>query len=281
VNYSFSPAQLSFSLLADRTDALFTATSTAQTRNPLDTPLFFVRQQYLDFLGREPDQGGLDYWTSELEKCGTDADCSRTRRIGVSAAFLIEREFHETGFFVYRLYKGGLGRQLSYQEFNADRAQVVGGSTLEANKAALADSFVRRPEFAQKYIGATTARAFVDALTETMRKASGIDASGQRESLLAKYNAGDGLNQSRALVLQSLIEDDAFKESEYNRSFVLMQYFGYLRRDPEPGGYDFWLDVLDNKVPGNYRGMVCAFITSAEYQQRFSSVVSHSNSECR
>jgi hypothetical protein len=78
-----------------------------------------------------------------------------------------------------------------------------------------------------------------------------------------------------------LIEDDAFKESEYNRSFVLMQYFGYLRRDPEPGGYDFWLDVLDNKVPGNYRGMVCAFITSAEYQQRFSSVVSHSNSECR
>jgi hypothetical protein len=61
---------------------------------------------------------------------------------------------------------------------------------------------------------------------------------------------------------------------------VLTEYFGYLKRDPDEGGYQFWLDVLNNHVPGNYRAMVCAFITSAEYQQRFSSVVTHTNSEC-
>jgi Domain of unknown function (DUF4214) len=59
-----------------------------------------------------------------------------------------------------------------------------------------------------------------------------------------------------------------------------MQYFGYLRRDPELGGYNFWLDVLNNRVPGNYRSMICAFLTSAEYQHRFSSVITRTNADC-
>jgi hypothetical protein len=59
-----------------------------------------------------------------------------------------------------------------------------------------------------------------------------------------------------------------------------MEYFGYLRRDLDPGGYDFWLNVLNNREPNNYRGMVCAFITSAEYQLRFSLLVTHTNAEC-
>jgi glycosidase len=280
-NYTFGPAQLSFSLLADKTDALFTASQIAETLNPLDTPEFFVRQQYIDFLGREPDAGGLAYWTTELERCGGDAACLRSRHIGVSAAFFIEQEFQQTGFFVYRLYKGALGRQVSYQEFSNDRQQVIGGSNLEANRAAFADAFVQRPEFTQKYRSATTAVAFVDAFIATMRQTSGIDVSGQRESLIDRYNSGGNMNQSRSLALQILIEDSDFKRAEYNKSFVLMQYFGYLRRDPEQAGYQFWLNVLDNKEPGNYSGMVCSFITSTEYQQRFSSVVSHSNRECR
>jgi hypothetical protein len=59
-----------------------------------------------------------------------------------------------------------------------------------------------------------------------------------------------------------------------------MEYFGYLRRDPDQGGYDFWLNVLNNRVPGNYRSMVCAFVTSSEYQRRFSPVITRTNSEC-
>jgi len=80
--------------------------------------------------------------------------------------------------------------------------------------------------------------------------------------------------------LREAIDENAFKEAEYNPSFVLMEYFGYLKRDPEAEGYRFWLNVLNNKEPGNYRGMVCSFITSTEYQSRFASVISHSNREC-
>jgi hypothetical protein len=58
-----------------------------------------------------------------------------------------------------------------------------------------------------------------------------------------------------------------------------MQYYGYLRRDVDAGGYAFWLDVL-NRNGGNYRGMVCSFLTATEYQHRFSTVVTHSNAEC-
>ncbi|OLE55065.1 MAG: hypothetical protein AUG51_05385 [Acidobacteria bacterium 13_1_20CM_3_53_8] len=96
-NYTFGPADRSFSLNADKTDVTFTADAAAQTANPLDTGLYFVRQQYLDFLGREPDQGGLDYWSNEMDRCGDDAACVNSRRIGISAAFFIEQEFQQTG----------------------------------------------------------------------------------------------------------------------------------------------------------------------------------------
>jgi Domain of unknown function (DUF4214) len=80
--------------------------------------------------------------------------------------------------------------------------------------------------------------------------------------------------------LRELIEIQSFKDREYNRSFVLMQYFGYLQREVDLAGYGFWLNVLNNGDEANYRGMVCSFITSAEYQQRFSPVATRSNSDC-
>jgi len=86
--------------------------------------------------------------------------------------------------------------------------------------------------------------------------------------------------KTRAQVLLDVIEIAEFKTREYNRSFVLMQYFGYLRRDPDQGGYDFWLNILNNREPNNYRSMVCGFITSAEYQQRFGTVVTRTNADC-
>jgi hypothetical protein len=199
----------------------------------------------------------------------------------VAAAFFIEQEFQETGSFIYRLYKGALGRQLSYREFSADRAQVTGGEHLEASKAAFALAFVQRPEFVRKYGHATTAEGFVDALSETAREAAGVDLSAQRGALIGSYRAGRSLDESRSLALRSALEDEGFQRAVYNAAFVQMQYFGYLKRDPEQAGYDFWLNVLDNKEPGNYRGMVCSFITSAEYQPRFSTVLTHSNQECR
>ncbi|MGB9179434.1 MAG: FG-GAP-like repeat-containing protein [Pyrinomonadaceae bacterium] len=281
-SYSFAPENRAYSLAGNVTDATFTATPDAiPTANPLDTSEYFVRQQYIDFLEREPDAGGFAYWSSQFDLCGNDASCLRQTRINVSAAFFIEAEFQQTGSFIYRLYKAGLGRRLNYAEFNRDRAQIIGGAQLDQQRAAFVNAFVERADFQQRYADAQTAETFVERLIASVWDASAVDLGAERSILLAQYHAGANVNESRAIVLHSVVEDGQLKRAEYDKSFVLMQYYGYLRRDVDEGGYQFWLNVLDNREPNNYRGMVCSFITSAEYQQRFSSVTTHSNAECK
>jgi hypothetical protein len=282
-NYSFSPANRSFSLMANKTDAVFTATAAAQTENPLNGGDFFVRQQYLDFLGREPDQAGWLYWSDQIAACGLDQNCIVRKRLDVSAAFFISEEFQLSGNYIYRLYRAALGRQLSYSEFTDDHNKVIGGANLEFLRAQFADEFVQRPEFTAKYQNAVQAETFVDALLQGVLADTQVDLSSQRDVLLATYNNvgnnGD-VNRSRSAVMRALAERGEFQAAIYDQSFVLMEYFGYLRRDIDRNGFDFWVNVLNNRTPGNYRGMVCSFITSVEYQQRFSPVVTHSNAEC-
>src|SRR6185312_9548860 len=280
-NYSCSPANRSFSLVGNKTDATFTAEpDAAASANAIDSNEYFVRQQYLDFLGREPEPDGFAFWTGKLNTCNGDAACLRNARIDVSAAFFKSQEFYDTGSFVYRLYRGALGRRLNYTEFAADRAQVVGGPNLELSKRAFAAAFVARSEFAQRYAADTSADSFVDALLQTMRQETGVDLNSQRSSLIARYQEGGSMNNGRALVVRDLIDQEAFAQAVYNASFVEMEYMGYLRRRGERSGYDFWLGVLNDSDRNNYRGMVCSFITSAEYQRRFGSVVTSSNADC-
>jgi Domain of unknown function (DUF4214) len=206
--------------------------------------------------------------------------CTNQRRRDVAASFFIAEEFQDTGSFIHDMYKGTLGRQPKFSEYTLDRQQVVGGPALASQKDAFADGFVQRPEFVQRYQDNTSADSFVSALLQTVQQSSQLDLSGQRDALVAQYNAGATMAESRSLVVQALADNSSLKAKEYNAAFVLTEYFGYLRRDPEPEGYDFWLNVVTNGDVGNYRGMVCSFITSTEYQHRFSSVVSHSNAEC-
>jgi hypothetical protein len=279
-NYSLSPANRSFSLIADQADATFTAIpDSSASANAIDSNGFFVRQQYLDFLGREPEQTGLEFWTAQLDECNGDSTCLRQRRIDVSAAFFSSREFQQSGSFVYRVYAGALGRQVSNSEFSIARQQIVAGKNLDANKASFVEDLVTQPEFAQKYLRQTEARSFVDALLQTVRDTTGANLASERDSLIANYELGSSMNMSRARVVRQLADEPgAFSEAVYNPSFVMMEYFGYLRRGFDQRGYDFWLNVMN--TTGDHRGMVCSFITSAEYQHRFSSVVSHSNAEC-
>ena len=225
-----------------------------------------------------------------MTKCGTDARCIHSRRIGVSAAFFIELEFQDTGYYVYRFYKASFGRQPSFAEFMPDRTQVGGGANLEAGKQAFADNWVQRPGFQQAYSNTLSNTEFVNKLFDT----AGLTDSTydlERQQEIQAMNAG----RSRALVLRSVIEIPDFKNipdpndprysevkqtSQYNPAFVLMQYFGYLRRDIDQRGYDFWLDVVDNREPNNYPGMVCAFLTSTEYQLRFGTTVTRTDRDC-
>lgn len=241
--------------------------------NQINEAQFFVRQHYLDFLNRNPDAAGLNYWTGQITQCGNNDACIKAQRITVSAAFFIEQEFQDTGSFVYRFYKASYGRRPSNAEFVADRALVIGGANLEAKKQAFADDWVGRAAFQQVYPTTQTAGQFVNKLFDT---AGLTPFTSERQQLMADMQAG----KTRARVLRDVIEIPAFKTREYNPSFVLMQYFGYLRRNPDQGGYDFWLNVLDNRAPNNYRGMVCAFITSREYQERFGPQLRRTNADC-
>ena len=244
------------------------------TTNLIDGPGVFVRQHYLDFLNREPDSGGLSYWTGQIAQCGTDTTCIHNQRIGVSGAFFVELEFQKTGYVVYRIHKAAYGARPLYSQFMPDRSQLIGGQQLPATTAAFANSFVLRPEFKTAYPDSMTATEFVNKLFDT---AALMNSAAQRQQAINELSGG---GKSRAQVLLDVIEIPEFKEREYNPSFVLMQYFGYLRRNPDPSGFDFWLDIVNNREPNNYRGMICAFITSSEYQQRFSSVVTRSNAQC-
>jgi hypothetical protein len=251
--------------------------------NPLEHNYFFASQHYRDFLGRDPDNDGLAYWANEINVCNTAPDpafCKNARRIGVSAAFFVELEFQRTGSFVYRLYKGGLTRRPTFTEFNTDRVQVVEGPNLEATKDALALAFVQRTEFVNKFNGQNNADAFVTALINAILADTGVDLNGIKPQLLTRYGQGANQNQSRSFALRMAIDNTAFQNAEFNRAFVLMQYFGYLHRDPDQAGYDFWLGIVNNQALNNYRAMVCAFVTSAEYQQNFSDLVPRNNQMC-
>ena len=278
-NFVLSPSQRSFNQLGQHTEASFTATATSDGLNPLDTTEYFVRQQYLDFLGREPDESGFNFWVNNLERCGGDSQCRAAARLNISAAFFISIEFQQSGSFIYDLYVGTLVRIPVFTEYASDRQQVVGGANLDAAKTIFAQSFAQRAEFAAKYQNAATAESFVDTLILSVQ-ASGVDLGSEREHLINTYNSGIDTLASRAAVMRTIADNAAFKQSQYNAAFVLAEYFGYLRRDPDQAGYNFWLNVLNNGDRDDYRGMVCAFITSTEYQKRFSSVVSHGNGEC-
>ena len=249
------------------------------TTNLLDEAQFFVRQHYLDFLNREPDAAGLAYWTNEISICGADAACVNRRRVAVSAAFFVEAEFQNAGFFVYRVRRAALGLQPTYEQYVFDR-NLIGAGT-DAEKTAFATLFVQRPEFIARYGQSSTCSNLSDALITTVKENSAVDLTPHRSELIAECDANptDTVTQ-RARVIRKLIEYPEFIQAEFNPAFVLTEYFGYLRRNADPGGYAFWLNVLNSRAQGNYQAMVCAFITSTEYQARFSPVITRANSDC-
>jgi Tol biopolymer transport system component len=260
--------------------------------NPIDDPQFFVRQHYLDFLGREPDPAGFAFWTNEITACGTDVGCTEGKRINVSAAFFLSIEFQTTGYLVERMYKAAYGDStdaptglavpvVRSAELVADSALVGQGvvvnspgweQQLEANKRAYALAFVQRQRFTDAYPTSMAPAAFVAKLNENT---GGALTQAEVDALVAELSA-DQTAEGRASVLRKVAENTEVGRREQNRAFVLMQYFGYLRRDAEAApdtnhaGYHFWLQKLE-RFQGNYveAEMVKAFISSTEYRARF------------
>jgi hypothetical protein len=273
--------------------------STSPAANAIDDTSAFVRQQYHDFLNREPDAAGLAFWIQNIDKCSdpaqrapgqTQAQCIQTQRVITSAAFFLSIEFMQSGTFVRSFYVAALDRPATnnmpaFTEWLRDtqtvqRGVIVGQgnwqATLDANRLAFMQDFVMRPEFVGLYPTTDTPTQYINklynhALGRTPTTTELNDALGL---FGAAATASDPTARGQALLKVTRAAD--FVTRELPRAFVQFEYFGYLRRNPNDApdnnfnGYNFWLNKL-NQFGGDFlqAEMVKAFIESPEYRQRF------------
>jgi hypothetical protein len=268
--------------------------------NAIDNSANFVRQHYRDFLAREPDPAGLDFWTNQIAACGNNAQCTEVRRIDVSASFFLSIEFQQTGYLIERFYKTAYGDAVGnstfgsnhqvfvpavrFNDFLKDTQRIGRGvivlqpgweQMLENNKQAYALEFVQAARFVSAFPTTQTPAQFVDQLNQN---AGNVLSQAEQTSVINLFGgaANSSDTAARAKAIRQVAEDQDLYNAEYNRAFVLAEYFGYLRRNPNDApdgdytGYDFWLTKL-NQFSGNYINaeMVKAFLTSIEYRQRF------------
>ena len=260
--------------------------------NVIDDTEFFVRQQYLDFLNRPADSDGLAFWKNQVTSCGGDQACIEANRINDSGAFFLSIEFQETGYLAYRGYKTAYGNlpnapvPIRFDEFQQE-SQLLGQNLvvkqpgweqiLENNKDAFVLNLVQTPRFINAFPLSMTPAEFVDRL---FANAGVTPTTSEREEAINEF-AGAALTgdvAARAQSFRRVAENPTLVQQELNRAFVLMQYFGYLRRNPSDApdgnfdGYIFWLDKL-NKFNGDFNQaeMVKAFISATEYRRRFGS----------
>ena len=254
--------------------------------NPIDDSTFFVRQHYLDFLGREADPSGLAFWVGSITSCGADANCREVKRINASAGFFLSIEFQETSGFVIRTQRVAFGRlsadpasRVPYLQFMRDTRQVgeavVVGQTgyeakLEANKQLYAQQLVTSAGFIARF-PITAAAPYVDGLYAS---AGVVPTEAERTAAINAFGAGG--TAGRVAALRAVADAASVRLAERNPSFVLAEYYGYLRRNPTDApdfgdeGFQFWLSKL-NSFGGDFikAEMVKAFISSKEYRARF------------
>src|SRR5205085_2711973 len=243
--------------------------------NTIFSSPFFVRQQYLDFLSREPDTAGFNAWLGVLNGCSDVNNNPACDRILVSQSFFGSPEFQLKGFYVFRFYKLAFNRLPEYPEIVSDMSFVAGATPEEvfARKAQLAVNFTARQEFQSAY-GSMTNAQYVSALLGRYQLTSITTPDPQQPDGTAKVtlSSADLVNRlgagslSRAQVLRAVADSDQVAQAEFNNAFVAMQYYGYLRRKPEAAGYQAWLQVLQG---GDIRTMVNGFMNSQEYRLRF------------
>ena len=239
--------------------------------NPIDCAEFFVRQHYLDFLGREPDAAGLAFWTNEITSCGV----GRAVRRGQAQSTSRRPSSSPSSFSRPAIWSTRPTRLRSAQRAWLDRAADACQSfcptcrasvraswserpgweaQLEANQTAYFNEFVQRPDFVAAYPATMTSAQYVDSLNAN---AGGALSTSERDQLVNELTNGV---KTRAQVLRAVAENEEFTRAHFNRAFVLMQYFGYLRRNPNDppdnnfDGYNFWLAKLDQFNGNSVRG---------------------------
>ena len=258
------PSELFYGNVKVKPVRLRPGTNTPITINDVD---FFVQEQYLDFLGRFPDSLGFAGWMQTLGNCPNggygEFDNPNCDRVHVSAGFYQSDEFLGRGFWAYKFYAVAFNRRPLYAEFIPDMVRVGGAqspASEQTSKAAYTTDFALRPEFVAFSNANPTNAGYVNAL-----EANAEVTLSNKQALIDALNAG---TKTRTQVLREIVESQAVEDKFSIRAFVAMQYFGYLRRDPDTDGYNGWVTTLTNN-PSDLRHMIFGFIYSSEYRTRF------------
>jgi hypothetical protein len=246
--------------------------------NDIDDSHYFVEQHYRDFFDREADDNGLDFWEHQIANCADDSDCRDRARINTSGAFFLSIEFQETGYLLYRFNKASFATMPRRNDFiiemqNIGRGVVVGQTgweqKLEDNKRLAAERWSNRADFHARFDSRSNSQ-FVDDL---FANAGVTPGQQERQDLISRLDAA---LETRGSVLRKVAENSELTRKEKNPAFVLMQYFGYLHRNPDEGadhdlsGFNFWLHKLDDNGGDFHRAeMVKAFLVAGEYRSRF------------
>lgn len=257
---------------------VFNTAAASISGNDIDDSHYFVEQHYRDFFDREADDSGLDFWEHQITSCGDDSGCRERARINTSGAFFLSIEFQETGYLLYRFNKSSFGTMPRRNDFIVEMQSIAQGvvvgqpgwqQKLEDNKREAAERWANRDDFRARFAGKSN-RQFV---TELFANAGVTPGEQEREDLISRL---DSALETRGSVLRKVSENAELSRKEKNPAFVLMQYFGYLHRNPDEGpdhdfsGFNFWLHKLDDNGGDFHRAeMVKAFLVAGEYRDRF------------
>ena len=271
-------------------------TATAPADNPYLKNSFFVRMNYLDYLGRDTDQLGFADWTNVLDTCGPQKGFlgapKSCDRMHVSHGFSASSEFTDSGFFIYRLFQVGLNRMPRYREFIPDMAGLSGfnvpAGTQQQNIQDYLQEFTGKQEFTTRFQGAllpSQAAELILRLEQTAQvtlPATATTRAGQpqqygRAELIQKRESGVFTIEQ---TLKAFVEQQPVYDKYFCSSQVTILYFAHLRRDPDLNdpnllGWNDWVDVFTNGrpaqgiAPRDIHHLIFGFIYSEEYRKRF------------
>ena len=214
---------------------------------PLANPTAFVRQQYLDFLNRSADAGGLAFWTTRMTS-------GRANGSDLISQVLASAEFGRALSPVIRMHLGLTGKPpTSYSGLAAELSAARVGATT----AALADlQIANSPTILAK----SGAQFIQDAYAWSWGKNA---TSAQMSAGLDRLNAG----ATRGTVLASIVNANEAVWHLASRVNVAMTYAGMLRRVPDASGYAFWVRAIDGGRSAT--GLAFLFQYTSEYYGRF------------
>lgn len=227
-------------------------TGSTGANSPLLNNSLFARQQYLDFLDREPGSAETSAWVDALN--------SGLTRANLIEAFMDSEEFYFQGKFIARAYLGILTRDAEYAGFRGWLEVLLAGMSREQ----IVPVFLESGEFKARFGSNLTNAQFVDKMYTNVLLRSAD--TGGLNAWVGQLNSGQMTRAQVALSFLDSMEFQSLSVSQ-NRVDVSLLYFDVLQRDPDPAEFSAWVEALDSGLP--FTTAIDAFLMSSEYQAQF------------